>query len=155
MRQGLEVTFNGSHVPNISHRQNWVRALLMIMVAFAMLLLTAHAKADMTPTSFEFRFRGASPGMRFWTNQGDIWTETYSSGQKSTFRVKKYPFHVNGLTGTLVQKVDETDFFVFISDIHESKMEVWTNKAKDSWLPLAKPSELVQSNSNGWASVIP
>ena len=141
MGQRPEVDLEDSERTFIEKCQTWFQIVLFVIVASAMSLLTTQVHADTTPTSFEFHFHGAPPGWRYWTVQGNIWTETYSTGQKSTFRVKKYPYQTNGLNGTLVQKVDEPDFFVFISDIHDSKMEVWTNKAKGPWRPLAKPGE--------------
>jgi hypothetical protein len=80
--------------------------------------------------------------MRYWHREGEVWTETYSSGQKGTFRVKKAPFQLKGVAGTLVQKVDEPDFFVFIPNVHSAKMDVWTYKAKGPWRFLAKMNDV-------------
>jgi hypothetical protein len=119
------------------------RLLIVAMLAGILLcLISAQAQADSPPTSFEFYFRGPAPGMRFWHRDGDAWTETYSSGQRGSFRVKKAPFRLNGVNGTLVQKVDERDFFVFIPDLHSAKMEVWTYKGKGPWRFLAKMSDV-------------
>ena len=81
--------------------------------------------------------------MRVWERNGDVWTETYSSGQKGIFRVRKAPYRFHGVTGSLVQKVDETDFFVFIPNLDSVKMEVWTYKAKGPWRFLAKMKNVV------------
>lgn len=119
---------------------------LLIVAALVSILLclnSAQAQSDSQPTRFEFYFNGPARGMRMWTRDRDIWTETYSSGQKGTFRVRKAPFHIKGMTGTLVQKVDETDFFVFIPDLYSEKMEVWTYKGKGPWLFLAKMKDVM------------
>ena len=115
-----------------------VAALFSILLC----LISTQAQADSRPTSFEFYFRGPAPGIRQWHRDGEMWTETYSSGQKDTFRVKKAPFQLKGVTGTLVQKVDEPDFFVFIPDIRSAKMEVWTYKGKGPWRFLAKMNDV-------------
>ena len=111
--------------------------IVAVLVSISASLIPAHAQSDSQPTGFEFYFNGPARGMRFWTRSGEVWTETYSSGQKGTFRVKEV-FHHQGATGTLVQKVDEGDFFVFIPDIGSAKMEVSTYKGKGPWRFLAQ-----------------
>jgi hypothetical protein len=119
------------------------RGLIIAACVIGLLcLISTRAQADSQPTSFEFRFRGPAPGMRFWRREGQQWTETYASGQKGIFRVKTAPFRLHGVTGALVQKVDEKDFFVFIPDLHAAKMEVWTYKGKGPWLFLAKMGDV-------------
>jgi hypothetical protein len=138
-RAGQRVAFEEAN------RQSSKQSRLLIvatLVSILLCLIAAQAQADSQPTSFEFHFRGPAPGMRLWHRDGDAWTETYSSGQKGSFRVKKAPFHLNGVNGTLVQKVDERDFFVFIPDLHSAKMEVWTYKGKGPWRFLAKMSDI-------------
>jgi hypothetical protein len=95
------------------------------------------ADSDSQPTNFQFYFNGPARGLRLWSRSGYTWTETYPSGQKGTFRVRKAPYILKGITGTLVEKVDEPDFFVFIPDLRSKKMEVWTYKGKGPWLFLA------------------
>jgi hypothetical protein len=123
------------------------RPKLLIVVSLVSILLcviSAQAQADYNqPTRFEFYFNGPARGMRFWKRDREIWTETYSSGQKATFRVKKAPYQFRGMTGSLVQKVDETDFFVFIPNLRSEKMEVWTYKAKGPWRYLAKMQDVM------------
>jgi hypothetical protein len=121
------------------------KALLIVAALFGLLLssVPAKAQADSQPTGFEFFFNGPARGMRFWRRERDTWTETYSSGQKGTFKVRKFAFHVKGMTGTLVQKVDERDFFVFIPNLFSAKMEVWTYKGAGPWLFLARMKDVM------------
>lgn len=117
------------------------KSTLLIAAALAGVLLCsifAHAQADSQPTRFDFFFNGPARGMRLWARNRDKWTETYPSGQIGTFRVKKVPYLFRGLTGALVQKVDEPDFFVFIPNLDSAKMEAWTYKGKGPWRFLAK-----------------
>jgi hypothetical protein len=121
------------------------RATVLIVAAVINLLLcivSAQAQAGSQPTRFEFFFNGPARGMRTWERNGDTWTETYSSGQKGVFKGKKAPYRFRGITGALVQKVDEPDFFVFIPNLDSAKMEVWTYKAKGPWLFLAKMKDI-------------
>ena len=120
------------------------KRLLVVAVLAALLLCSifAQAQVDSQPTRFEFFFNGPARGMRRWERNRDKWTETYSSGQIGTFRVKKVPYRFRGLTGALVQKVDEPDFFVFIPNLDSAKMEVWTYKAKGPWRFLAKMKDI-------------
>ena len=125
------------HMPKTLH--------LLIAVAVASILLysiSAQAQSDSQPTSFEFYLSGPAAGMRLWSRKGEMWTEKYSSGQKGSFRVKKAPYLLHGVTGTLVQKVDELDFYVFIPNIRSEKMEVWTYKGRGPWGFLAKMKEV-------------
>lgn len=113
----------------------------LILAALAGILLgsiSAQAQAGSQPTRFEFYFNGPARGLRLWERSRDMWTETYPSGQKGTFRVRKAPYRFKGLTGALVQKVDEPDFFVFIPNLDSAKMEGWTYKGKGPWGFLAK-----------------
>jgi hypothetical protein len=111
--------------------------LITALVGILLCSISAQAQADSQPTRFEFYFNGPARGLRMWERNRDMWTETYSSGQKGTFRVRKVPYRFHGITGALVQKVDETDFFVFIPNLDSAKMEVWTYKAKGPWRFLA------------------
>lgn len=118
--------------------------LLVIAAVFSLLLcaVPAQAQADPQPTSFQFFFNGPARGMRTWRRDRETWIETYSSGQTGTFKVRKFAFHVKGMTGTLVQKVDERDFFVFIPNLFSAKMEVWTYKGAGPWLFLARMKDV-------------
>ena len=116
------------------------KRLNCLIIALGTILVfsgSGFAQSDSQPTSFEFYFNGPARGMRLWSRTAQTWTEKYSSGQKGTFQVRK-AYDLEGMTGTLVQKVDERDFFVFIADTGSSKMEVWTYKGKGPWLFLAK-----------------
>lgn len=119
--------------------------LLVVAAVFSLLLCSvpAQAQADSQPTSFEFFFNGPARGMRVWRRNRDTWTETYPSGQTGTFKVRKFGSHVKGMTGTLVQKVDERDFFVFIPNLFSAKMEVWTYKGAGPWLFLARMKDVM------------
>ena len=114
-------------------------SLLIVVVLGSILLssISAYPQSTSQPTRFEFFFNGPARGMRMWSRSGDMWTETYSSGQTGTFRVRK-TFHLKGTTGMLVQKVDEKDFFVFVPNLDSPKMEVWTYKSNGPWKFLAK-----------------
>jgi hypothetical protein len=126
------------------HIQKQLKLLIAAsLVCILLCLISAQAQADSDqPTGFEFYFSGPAPGMRVWRRDRDIWTEKYSSGQKGTFRVKQAPYRNMGMMGTLVQKVDEPDFFVFIPNLRSEKMEVWIYKAKGPWRFLAKMKEV-------------
>jgi len=125
------------------------KSTILIVAALAGLLLCAifaQAQADSQPTRFEFYFNGPvnSParGLYLWERSRDMWTETYPSRAKVTFRVRKAPYRLKGLTGALVQKVDEPDFFVFIPNLDSAKMEVWTYKAKGPWRFMAQMKDV-------------
>jgi len=122
-----------------SRGSSWVVAGVVTVL---LCMISMQAQAEYPPTSFEFRFRGgADPGMRQWKQSGQMWTETYPSGQKSIFRVRKAPYQLKGRTGTLVHKVDEPDFFVFIPNIGGGTMDLWVYKAKGPWRFLATCEE--------------
>jgi hypothetical protein len=117
------------------------KSTFLIVATLASILLcsiSAQAQDGSQPTRFDFFFNGPARGMRLWERNRDKWTETYSSGQIGNFRVKKVPYLFRGLTGALVQKVDEPDFFVFIPNLDSAKMEAWTYKGKGPWRFLAK-----------------
>jgi hypothetical protein len=121
------------------------KSRLLIVAALAGILLcsiSAQAQAGSQPTRFEFYFNGPARGLHQWERNRDTWTETHPSGQKGTFRIKKAPYLFRGLTGALVQKVDEPDFFVFVPNLDSAKMEVWTYKAKGPWRFLAKMKDV-------------
>jgi hypothetical protein len=121
-----------------------MKRLKLLIVAVGSIFLfsiSAYPQSDSQPTRFEFFFNGPARGMRMWTRSGGTWTETYSSGQKGTFQVRK-AFHFKGITGTLVQKVDEKDFFVFIPNLDSAKMEVWTYKGSGPWRFLAEMKDV-------------
>jgi len=69
------------------------------------------------PTRFTFTptFHDPDPGKREWEKRGNGYVETLPSGRVNTFRVQKTGV-VNGLRGTIIQKVSEPNFFVFIAD---------------------------------------
>jgi hypothetical protein len=121
---------------------------LSVVAAVVLLALSVSAgivaaQADAQPTGFEFYFNGPGRGLRVWHRSGDVWTETYPSGQEGKFRVRKAPFHVQGMTGTIVGKVDEPDFFVFIPNLYSRKMEVWTHKGAGPWRFLARMRDVM------------
>src|SRR5205085_7695561 len=95
---------------------NLFNQLIVAIGSILLFSIAAYPQSDSQPTGFEFYYNGPARGMRLWSRSGATWTETYSSGQKGTFRVRK-AFLFKGVTGTLVQKVDEGDFFVFIPDV--------------------------------------
>jgi hypothetical protein len=47
-------------------------------------------------------------------------------------RVKK-PGTVNGLSGTIIQKIEEPNFYVFIADSDSQRKELWWWRDKGPW----------------------
>ena len=113
------------------------------MVSILLCLISAQARGGSDqPTGFQFYFGGPGAGMRVWKRTGDIWTEKYSNGQKDTFRARKDPYKLRGIKGTLVEKVADPGFFVFIPDVDSEKMDVWIYKDKGPWRFLAQMKEV-------------
>ncbi len=86
------------------------------------------------PTHFTFtpRFQDPDPGKRIWAMQGSQYVETLPSGRRNTFRVKK-PGTVHGQAGTIIQKIEEPNFYVFIADTDAPRKELWWWRDKGPW----------------------
>ena len=86
------------------------------------------------PTRFTFTptFQDPDPGRRFWEKRGDKFVETLPSGRMNTFRIKKQGV-VNGLRGTIIQKIEEPNFYVFIADSEAKRKELWWWRANGPW----------------------
>ena len=101
------------------------------------------------PTQPEyFRFNmpvGPLPGVRIWKRNGEEWTEMLPSKAVNHFKVRK-PFTLKGAGGTLLAKVEEPDFFVFIpnmSNLPTGKMQLWCVKgAKRTWAYLGNMEQI-------------
>ena len=86
------------------------------------------------PSGFTFtpKFKDPDPGKRTWEKQGNRYIETLPSGRANTFRVWKETT-VKGLNGTIVQKVEEPNFYVFIADSEAARPELWWWRDKGPW----------------------
>lgn len=106
-------------------------ALIALLAATALLPAAACA---FQPTRFTFTptFKDPDPGKRHWEKHGDGYAETLPSGRVNTFRVQKQGF-VKGLKGTILQKVEEPNFFVFVADSEASRKELWWWRDKGPW----------------------
>lgn len=144
MKKRLSKQAPGRHVAfgNTDQHKKSIRLISAALAGILLCSISVQAQSDPQPTGFEFIFNGAARGLRTWTRNREIWTETYSSGQKDTFRVKTPGFRHDGVTGTLVQKVSDRDFYLFIPNLRSAKMEVWTYQGKGPWRFLAKMKEV-------------
>ena len=86
------------------------------------------------PTRFTFTptFHDPDPGKREWEKSGNGYVETLPSGRVNTFRVQKAGV-VNGLRGTIIQKVSEPHFFVFVADSQAARKELWWWRSPGPW----------------------
>ncbi len=112
----------------ITLKQPAVIALLALAV-----LLPAGARA-FEPTRFTFTptFKDPDPGKRHWEKQGRGYVEKLPSGRANTFRIQKQGT-VHGLKGTILQKIEEPNFFVFVADSEASRKELWWWRDKGPW----------------------
>ena len=98
----------------------------------------APARVETGPRSpqrfwFDYGFQ-PSPGKRFWSAAGQVWTERYEDGHQSQFRVIGRAT-VKGATGILAAKfkgnieqadpADEGTYQVFIPDLGSQPMQLW------------------------------
>jgi hypothetical protein len=113
-----------------------VRTTVMVFSAlFAVLAVSAGQRAYAAqPTRFTFTptFQDPDPGKRQWEKRGNGYVETLPSGRQNTFRVQKQGV-VNGLQGTIIQKVEEPNFFVFVADSDAKRRELWWWRDKGPW----------------------
>jgi hypothetical protein len=96
-------------------------------------VLGSHAEAGQ-PTRFTFTptFKDPDPGTRQWEKWGGGYRETLPSGRVNTFKVQKQGT-VHGLRGTIVEKIEEPNFFVFIADSEAGRKELWWWRDPGPW----------------------
>ena len=107
---------------------------IVAMLALAVLLSTGLQAHAVQPTRFTFTptFKDPDPGKRQWEGHGNRYVETLPSGRLNTFQVQKVG-KVNGLLGTILQKIEEPDFFVFVADSEAERKELWWWRGKGPW----------------------
>jgi len=112
------------------HLASGIAALILVALIGCM-CEQAHAAQ---PSGFTFtpKFKDPDPGKRTWERQGNSYVETLPSGRRNTFRVLKEGT-VKGLKGTIVQKIEEPNFYVFIADSETSRPELWWWRDKGPW----------------------
>ena len=113
------------------HQHSTIVALL----ALALLLSTGQQAHAAQPTRFTFTptFKDTDPGKRQWEKRGNTYVETLPSGRLNTFRVQKEGV-VNGLKGTILQKIEEPEFLhVFVADSEAQRKELWWWRDKGPW----------------------
>jgi hypothetical protein len=107
---------------------------LAASLALLALLSTGRQAYAEQPTRFTFTptFHDPDPGKRQWEKRGNGYVETLPSGRVNTFTVRKAGV-VNGLKGTILQKVEEPNFFVFVADSEAARKELWWWRAAAPW----------------------
>lgn len=113
-----------------------------LLAALALVSAVAPALAD-PPSYFTFtpRFKDPEPGKRIWEKKPPGYVETLPSGRKNTFRVQKQAT-VKGQRGSIIQKVEEPNFFVFIADGDAERMELWWWRDKGPWNYMGRMDNL-------------
>jgi hypothetical protein len=96
------------------------------------------------PTRFTFTptFQDPDSGKRNWEKQGNGYTETLPSGKVNHFRIQKQGL-VNGLKGTILQKIEEANFFVFVADSEAQRKELWWWRDKGPWKFMGVMRDLI------------
>ena len=86
------------------------------------------------PTRFTFTpaFQDPDPGKRQWEKRGNEYVEILPSGRRNTFKIQKQAV-VHGLKGTILQKVSEPNFYVFVADSEAKRLELWWWRDKGPW----------------------
>jgi hypothetical protein len=114
----------------IVRRHSGIAALLTL----AALFLIGDQAYPAQPIRFTFTptFKDPDPGKRQWEQKGDKYVETLPSGRVNTFRVQKQGT-VNQLKGTILQKIEEPNFYVFIADSESKRKELWWWRDKGPW----------------------
>jgi hypothetical protein len=107
---------------------------IVILLAFTALVSGSPRVHAAEPTRFTFTptFQDPDPGKRQWEKRGTGYVETLPSGRLNTFRVQK-PGDVNNLKGTILQKIEEPNFFVFVADSEAKRKELWWWRDKGPW----------------------
>jgi hypothetical protein len=111
------------------------RSNMAIGMILPVLLLAVQQAAAFQPTRFTFTptFKDPDPGMRHWERTGTGYVERLPSGRVNTFRVYKDGGTVNGLKGTILEKVEESNFFVFVADSEAARKELWWSRNGAPW----------------------
>ena len=55
---------------------------------------------------------------------------------------RNLPYNLKGMSGALIQKVDEKDLYLFIPNLKSAKMETWLYKGKGPWGFLARMQDI-------------
>jgi eukaryotic-like serine/threonine-protein kinase len=107
---------------------------IVAMLALAVLLSTGQQTHAAQPTRFTFTptFKDPDPGKRQWEKSGNRYVETLPSGRVNTFHVQKEGV-VNGLKGTILQKIEEPNFFVFVADSEAAQKQLWWWRDTGPW----------------------
>jgi hypothetical protein len=107
---------------------------VVAVLTFLTLLSVAPQAYGAQPTRFTFTptFQDPDPGKRQWEKHGNEYVETLPSGRANTFKIQKQGV-VNGLNGTILQKVGEPNFFVFLADSEAKRPELWWWRDKGPW----------------------
>ena len=111
-----------------------LQSYIVALLAVAALVAGCEQAYAAQPTRFTFTptFKDPDPGKRSWEKQGTNYVETLPSGRVNTFRIQKQGV-VNGLRGTIVQKIAEPNLFVFIADSEAKRKELWFWRDKGPW----------------------
>jgi hypothetical protein len=111
------------------------QCIRIVAVLTLLILLSAGPQAyGAQPTRFTFTptFQDPDPGKRQWEKRGNEYVEMLPSGRVNTFNIQKQGA-VNGLNGTILQKVGEPNFFVFVADSEAKRPELWWWRDKGPW----------------------
>jgi hypothetical protein len=107
---------------------------IVTLLAFSALVSAGPQVHAAQPTRFTFTptFQDPDPGKREWEKRGTGYVETLPSGRRNTFRVQKQGV-VNKLKGTILQKIEEPNFFVFVADSEAKRKQLWWWRDKGPW----------------------
>ena len=113
-------------------RREYLR--IVALLTFSVLLLARSQAYGVQPTRFTFTptFQDPDPGKRQWEKRGNEYIEKLPSGRVNTFKIQKQGV-VNGLRGTIIQKLSEPNFFVFVADTEAKRPELWWWRDKGPW----------------------
>jgi hypothetical protein len=123
----------------------WRSRQPIIILALSIVLLLGRQAGAEQPTRFTFTptFRDPDPGKRQWERWGETgYREILPSGRSNLFRVQKQAT-VKGMRGSIIQKLSEPDFFVFIPDSTERSKELWWWRSPGPWNLLGKMRDVV------------
>jgi hypothetical protein len=95
-------------------------------------LLAFSALVSAGPRAHAAQPQDPDPGKREWEKRGTGYVETLPSGRRNTIRVQKQGV-VNKLKGTILQKIEEPNFFVFVADSEAKRKELWWWRDKGPW----------------------
>jgi hypothetical protein len=111
-----------------------LRGYSMIALISALSILIGSGAVADQPTRFTFTptFKDPDPGKRQWEKRQGGYREVLPSGRTNTFKIEKEGV-VHGLHGTIVRKVEEPNFFVFIADSNEQRKQLWWWRAPGPW----------------------